>query len=66
MSHANDVSVILKTLGLKLNPADLASQSASAIEVHGPIDGSRLARIAASSPATVAASLDRAHRRFPG
>ncbi|MEO7400268.1 MAG: aldehyde dehydrogenase family protein, partial [Polaromonas sp.] len=66
MSHANDASIILKALGLKLSPADLDSQAAPAIDVHGPIDGSRLARIAASSAAAVAASLDRAHRRFLG
>ena len=64
MSHANDVSSILNTLGLNTDLADLDSQAPAAIEVHTPIDGSRLARIAATSPAEIDAALNRAHQRF--
>ncbi|MGH8803731.1 MAG: L-piperidine-6-carboxylate dehydrogenase [Polaromonas sp.] len=64
MSHANDVSSILKTLGLNTDLAELDSQAPAAIDVHTPIDGSRLARIAQASPAEIDAALNRAHQRF--
>lgn len=64
MSHANDTFSLLKTMGLDVAPADINSQAAAAIEVHTPIDGSRLARIAVTSPAEVDAALERAHQRF--
>lgn len=49
MSHANDTFSLLKTMGLDVALADINSQAAAAIEVHTPIDGSRLARIAVTS-----------------
>ena len=61
MSHANDVSSLLKTLGVN---ADIASSAPASIDVHSPIDGSRIARIAVTSPAELDAALNRAHRRF--
>ncbi|WP_332776708.1 L-piperidine-6-carboxylate dehydrogenase [Polaromonas sp.] len=61
MSHANDVSSILQALGIN---ADTDSKVPAAIDVHTPIDGSRIARIAVTSPSGLDAALDRAHRRF--
>jgi aldehyde dehydrogenase (NAD+) len=64
MSHANDTFSLLKTMGLDVALADINSQAAAAIDVHTPIDGSRLARIALTSPAEANAALERAHQRF--
>lgn len=61
MSHANDISSLLQSLGIH---ADLDSQASATLEVHTPIDGSRLARLATTSPADVDAALNRAHQRF--
>ena len=61
MSHASDISSLFDTLGISL---DAASTGQAAIEVHTPIDGSRLARLATISPAQADAALERAHTRF--
>ena len=61
MSHASNISSVFETLGIHL---DSASTAQAAIEVHTPIDGSRLARLATTSPAQVEAALERANTRF--
>jgi aldehyde dehydrogenase (NAD+) len=61
MSHASDISSLFETLGIGL---DSASTAQAAIEVHTPIDGSRLARLATTSPTQVDAALERANTRF--
>ena len=61
MSHASDITSLFSVMGISLDAASLAQ---AAIEVHTPIDGSRLARLVATSPAQVDAALDRAHTRF--
>ena len=61
MSYADEAARVFRSLGIE---ADLDCRDASALEVRTPIDGSRLARVAASSPAQIAAALERAHRQF--
>ncbi len=61
MSHANDISSLLATLGVR---ADLDSKTPGAMAVHTPIDGSRLASLASTSPAELDHAVKRAHQRF--
>jgi aldehyde dehydrogenase (NAD+) len=61
MKYAQDTASLFQALGIE---ADLASTAAAGLEVHTPIDGSRLARVAASTPEATAAALSRAHRQF--
>ncbi len=61
MTYAQDTASLFKALGIE---AELASSAGAALEVHTPIDGSRIARVAASTAAATAAALARAHRQF--
>jgi aldehyde dehydrogenase (NAD+) len=61
MTYAQDTASLFKALGLE---ADLASSAGAVLEVHTPIDGSRIARVAASTPDATTAALARAHQRF--
>jgi aldehyde dehydrogenase (NAD+) len=61
MTYANDTAAVFQALGLA---PDLHSTAQATLDVHTPIDGSLLARVAASSPAAVGAALDRAQQRF--
>ncbi len=61
MAHASTVSSLFTTLGLTVS---LDSQASDAIIVHTPIDGSRLARLEATSPGALQDGLARAHQRF--
>ena len=61
MSHASTVISLFKTLGLEV---DTTSQSASALKVYTPIDGSLLASVDTTSAADIEAAISRAHQRF--
>jgi aldehyde dehydrogenase (NAD+) len=61
MSHSTDVQSIFGALGLA-HPGD----SPAGLEVHTPIDGSLLARVAPTSDAEANAAIARAHARFLG
>ena len=61
MSHASTVSNLFQSLGFEL---DITSDSASALKVYTPVDGSLLACVAVTSPADIEAAISRAHLRF--
>src|SRR5512133_475570 len=61
MSYSDEAAKVFQNLGVE---ADLDSKGEAALDVRTPIDGSRLARVAASSPAQIAATLERSHRQF--
>jgi aldehyde dehydrogenase (NAD+) len=62
MSYADEAARVFSSLGIR---AELDCRDEAGLEVHTPIDGSRLARVAVSRPADIAAALERAHRQFP-
>jgi aldehyde dehydrogenase (NAD+) len=59
MSYANDTAALFQSLGLAPN---LAAEAG--LEVFTPIDGSRLACIASTSPAEINVVIEGAHQRF--
>ena len=59
MTHTAAIQTIFKSLGLAL-PSD----SPTGLEVHTPIDGSLLARVAVTPDAQISASIARAHARY--
>jgi aldehyde dehydrogenase (NAD+) len=59
MSYANDTAALFQSLGLAPN---LAAEAG--LDVCTPIDGSRLARIPVTAPATVNDAIANAHQRF--
>ncbi len=61
MTYANDTLAVFKALGLE---PDLYSTASAALEVHTPIDGTLLGRVAIATPPVVDAALERAHRQF--
>ena len=61
MTYANDTTAVFETLGLK---PDLYSTASAALEVHTPIDGTLLGRVAIATPPAVDAALERAQQQF--
>jgi aldehyde dehydrogenase (NAD+) len=59
MSYADDTAALFQSLALS---PELDAQGG--LEVFTPIDGSRLARVAATTAADVNTSIERAHQRF--
>jgi aldehyde dehydrogenase (NAD+) len=59
MSYADDTAALFQSLALS---PELDAQGG--LEVFTPIDGSRLARVAATTGDSVNASIERAHQRF--